>query len=609
MGKDIYVDLSRKETTVEKPHEDLLRKFIGGLNLAIKILYDEVEPGINPLGPENRLIFVTSPLVGTLTPAACQYSVVAKSPLTGFIGFGRSKGFFAPELKFAGYDNIVVKGRADDPLYLWIHDNDVEFRSASHLWGKDTYETEELIRKELGDTKIKVACIGQAGESLSLMALIMNDKGHAAARCGIGAVMGSKKLKAIAVRGSKKVPVVDNDKLLALRKEWHRISKENKTAIDMSEYGTAGTYDRTEVRHLAGDLPTKNWTTTLFPEWRNLSGQHMKEKYPTRKTACFNCHIGHDYEIDIPSGPFAGSYVYPEYECTVAFGSNIGNPNTESMIKLTDIANRYGMDSIECSHTISMVMEGYEKNIIKREDLDGLELTWGNAEAVIQLMDKIVKREGIGSILADGVKRAADMLGTPNLAIHTKKMSPILHDLRHNWGWLINYTVGPAGPTHQGYAAMKDAEVMPEPLPPHSPRKKGETAKRGQIKWFGWDCLGVCRHAVYGVPTSLLLEFLSAVTGWKIDFEEFSRIIERGITLSRAFNIRNGLTPADDWPSERQLEPPPDGPAKGITAKTMLRGMIDEYYEHMGWDPVTGKPWKGTLNDLGLEEVAKDLWS
>lgn len=614
MGRILRLDLSRMKATEEQLKESILRKFIGGLSLGVKILYDEIPPGCNAFDPENRLIIMTSPLVGTLTPSANQYVAISKSPLTDLIGFGRAKGFFAPELKFAGYDGIIVQGRAEKPVYAWIHDGETEIKDAAHLWGKDAYETEDLIHKEIGNRRVRVASIGQAGENLVRAACIMNDKGHAAARCGIGAVMGSKKLKAIAVRGSKKVPVANQAMLLEARKEWLKISSEHPDAKVMSEYGTAGNYDRTEARNAAGDLPTKNWTSSTFQHWRNISGEYMRSKYSMKKTTCFNCHIGHDYEIEIPTGPHAGSYVYPEYEDTAAFGCNIGVSDTEAIIRLTDIANRYGMDSIECSHTLSLAMECYEKGILTEKDTGGIKLTWGDVKAAMRILDKIVRRDGIGDILAEGVKRAADSIGAPDLAVHIKKMSPILHDLRSKWGWLISYTVASAGPTHEGigaggvYTLDPDIHFSDECFSPFSAYRKGEAAKKAHIKWLGLDCLGVCVHAALGVPLRLHLKLLSAVTGWDIGVNEFFKVIERNINVTRAFNIRHGLRPRDEWPSRRILEPPTNGPAKGITAVKTLRGMIDDYYSEMGWDTRTGKPWRKTLIDLDLEEIADDLW-
>ena len=591
----------------------MLRKYLGGPFLALRMLYDEVAPGTDAFDPENRLIIMSAPLVGTITPGATQYAVLTKSPLTGLMGLARSHGFFSAELKFAGYDGIIIQGKSDEPVYLSIKNDQAESRDASHFWGKDTYETEELIRTETGDRGTKVACIGQAGENLSRMACIMNDRGHAAARCGPGAVMGSKRLKAIAVRGTQRVPVSDPDSLLRLRKEWLKISSESHQARVMTDYGTAGDYDRTEGRHRLGDLPTKNWTTAIFPDWKRLSGEYIKSKYPTRKATCYNCHIGHDKTVEITSGQYAGRYAYPEYEDTAAFGCNIGVSDTEAIIKLTDLANRYGVDSIECSHTLSMVMECYEKGLVTEKDLDGIELTWGNVPAVIIAMEKISRREGIGDILAEGVKRAADFFAVPEFAIHVKGMSPILHDLRHNWGWMISYVVAAGGPSHQGIGAggvyTFDPDIdFPKGLGPFSPRHKGEAAKKAHIKWLGLDCLGICVHTVIDVPLKLQVDMFAAATGWKIDLQEFIRSVYRGVHLARAFDIRHGLRLEDEWPSQRILEPPPDGPAQGVTAKKSLRAMLDEYYGEMGWDPRTGKPWRSTLIDFGLEDVARDLW-
>lgn len=615
-GCNLRIDLSNNLITKEKIEEGVLRKFIGGVNLGIKMLYDEVPPGVDPLGPNNRLIFVTTPLLGTLTPAACQYAVVTKSPLTGLVGIARSHGFFGPELKFAEYDGIIIQGVANKPVYIYINNDSVEIKDASHLWGADAYTTEDSIRKELRNLKVKVACIGKAGENLVKFSCIENDHGHIAARCGVGAVMGSKKVKAIAVKGNKKVTVANQKKLLELRNKWLEISSKNPAAKRMSMFGTAGDYERTEMRHELGDLPTKNLTTTRFPEWRKLSGEYMRTTYQTIKTSCFNCHIGHDYIVEISSGPYAGKYVGPEYEATAAFGSNLGISDTEAIIKLTDWANRYGIDCIECSYVISLLMECYEKGILSKEDIEGVKPKWGNVEAVIKLMEKIVNREGTGNILAEGVEKTAAMFGATDFAAYINGMSPVLHDLRHNWGWLINYTTAFAGPTHQGYIPfllqIPDIDVknsLPHAMHPFSSYNKGEAAKRAQLLWLGLDCLGICRQAIYGVPYGFFIEFLSATTGWDINLQEFFEVIERGITLARCFNIKTMPGIDLDWPSERILEAPQDGPAKGKTAKKVLRGMISEYYRAMGWDERTGRPLRDTLKNLDLEYAIPDIWS
>ena len=612
-GRLLRIDLSSGKIRTETLEESVLRKYIGGPFLALRVLYDEVAPGTDALDPENRLIIMSAPLVGTITPGATQYAVITKSPLTGLLGLARSHGFFSAELKFAGYDGIILQGKSDKPVYVSIKNEEAEIRDASHVWGKDTSQTEELIRAETGEPGTRVACIGQAGEVLSRMACIMNDKGHAAARCGPGAVMGSKKLKAIAVRGTQRVPVADQESMLRLRKEWLKISSESRGAQVMAEYGTAGNNDRTEGRNKLGDLPTKNWTTAVFPDWEKLSGEYIKRTYPTKKATCYNCHVGHDKTVEVTSGPYEGCYVYPEYEDTAAFGCNLGVSDTAAIIKLTDLANRYGVDSIECSHTLSMVMECYARGLVTEKDLDGMKLTWGNVPVIIEAMAKISRREGVGDILAEGVKRAADFFGAPELAVHIKNMSPILHDLRHNWGWMISYVVAAGGPSHQGIGAggvyTFDPDIeFPKSSGPFTPRHKGEAARKAHIKWLGLDCLGVCVHAAIDVPLKLQLNMLSATSGWNIDLQEFIQVVYRGVNLARAFDIRHGLKLEDEWPSERILEAPPDGPAQGVSVKKSLRAMLDDYYREMGWDPRTGKPWRDTLMDLGLDDVARDIW-
>lgn len=615
-GYNLRIDLSSNSIKKEELKEEVLKKFIGGVNLGIKILYDNVQPDVDALGPDNALIFVTSPLVGTLVPAACQYAVITKSPLTGLVGIARSHGFFGPELKFAGYDSVIIQGAANKPVYIHINNDFVEIRDAHHIWGLDTYTTEVAIKKELQDRNVKVACIGKAGENLVRFSCIENDNGHIAGRCGVGAVMGSKKVKAIAVKGSKKITVADSKKLLKLRREWLEISSKDPSAKAMSKFGTAGSYERMEIRHYSGDLPTKNLTTTCFPEWEKLAGEYIRTKYQIKRTSCFNCHICHDCIVKISSGPYAGEYVCPEYEAMAAFGSNLGISDTEAIIKISDLANRYGVDCIECSFVISLLAECYEKGILSKEELEGIEIKWGNIEAVLRLLEKIVNREGIGNILAEGVKRTAESFCITKFAVYINGMSPVMHDLRHDWGWLINYTVAFAGPTHQGYIPFLLQTHFPDEiraiflsaLQPYSPYNKGRAAKIAQLAWLGLDCLGICKHAIYGVPYELFVKCLSATTGWSMDIQDFFRAIERGITLARCFNIKSSPKIRLDWPSERLLEAPSNGPAKGKTAKSVLKDMIREYYRAMSWDEETGIPLRDTLRDLGLEYVIPDIW-
>lgn len=612
MNKILRVDLSSSKIAYDQIDDKTLRMFIGGGGLAVKILYDEFPPGYDVYDGRNPVVFMTGPATGTAVPASCLYVAVSKSPLTGFtVARARSNGSFAPELKFAGFDGVVVTGKADRPVYLWIHEGESEIRDATDLWGKDTHETMESIPKELGDPKVKVACIGQAGEVLSRGACIVSNGGHVAARGGQGAIMGSKKLKAIAVRGTNKIPVHDSDALNKIVVEWRKLALATKHGQNLRDFGTAGRADWSKAREF---WPIKNLTSNQIEKAENYSGEYLVGKYPTTKkgeTVCFNCPYLHDRTIEIPEGPYKGVYAFPEYEDCAGFGANLGIGDTEAVIKLTDMANRFGMDAVETGFTISMVMEAYEKGLLHKEDADGLELNWGNAEAVKSLLEKIKTREGIGNILAEGVKRAADCLGCEELTVHIKNMAPMQHDIRTDWGKLLGYTVAGAGPVHEGVGSyqLPDPDIgFPTLLPLFEVARKGEAVAKDAFKRFLSSNMGICDYPARDVPISYRVNALNAITGWDVDLDEALETSEREITLTRAFNVRHGLRPEDDWPSPRLLEAIPGGPHAGITGKNHLKHMIRDYYRQMGWDEKTGKPLVSTLKRLGLEQVIKDLW-
>lgn len=614
MNRILRINLSKGKISSEKLDEDALRSFIGGGGVATKILYDELPAGYDSFDEENPLIFMTGPLTGTAIRGAALCVVVSKSPLTGFtVGRSRMQGFFGPELKFAGYDGIVIKGKASTPVFLWIHNEEVEIMDASKIWGMDVHKTENCLREDFSDPRIRISSIGPAGEVVVRSACIVSEKYHVAGRGGLGAVMGSKKLKAIAVRGKRRVPVADKKSILQITKEWQKLCLENHGAVGLSKWGTSGDTQHCESRHAIGDLPSKNLTTGVFKEWNNLSGEYMIKKFPTSKkpAQCFNCPIGHDRLIKISGGDHFNVYAFPEYEDTAAWGSNLGITDTISVIKLTDAANRYGIDSVEASFTISLAMECYEKGLITEDNTGGIDLRWGNADAVFELLEKIVRRDGIGDLLAEGVKRAADKLGAADYAVHIKNMAPMQHDIRSDWGLLLGYTVAGAGPVHEGVAKwlLPDQELgFPKPLPRFATQKKAEAVMKTQLKRLLSDNLGICSFVSRTVPQRLVAKALSAATGWDISLKEAYEVSERTVTLTRAFNIRHGLKPSDDWPSPRLLEPPKDGGSKGITAEPYLAGMVREYYRLMGWDEITGKPLRNTLTRLGLADVVKDIW-
>ena len=616
MEEILQVDLTKEKIDCVKVGEETLRKFLGGCGLALKFLYDLVPAGCDPLAPENVIVFMTGPFTGTAVPSSGLYNVVSKSPLTGFtVGHARSNGFFGPELKFGGFDGIIVMGKAEAPVYILIYDGEVYIKDATHLWGRDTIETTRLIQKGLNDTRVRVACIGQAGETLSRMACIMNEY-HAAGRGGLGAVMGSKKLKAVAVRGNRRVPVFDQKKLLEVRKEWLRerayATRDWSFGKNLSKWGTSGSTEYSEMRHAIGDLPTKNLSTCVFPEWNKLSGEYVAStfKVKNRPAQCFGCPINHDKLIEVLEGPYSGVYAFPEYEDLAAFGSNLGISDTKAVIKITDLANRYGIDSVECGYTISLAMECYEKKLISTRDTDGLELKWGNVEAVIRVMEKIIRRDGIGNLLADGVKRASDNIGgkAHEFAVMIKNMAPMQHDIRSDWGKLLGYTVAGAGPVHEGVGVynLPDPEIgFPHYLPPFETSRKAEAVRKTQFKRILSDNLGICDFIKRRISKRLVERAIKFVTGWNMSIEEAYEASERTINLIRVFNVRNGLVPSDDWPSPRLLEAPPDGGFQGVTVKTYLKGMVEEYYEIMGWDKKTGKPLTSSLRRLGLEYRSK----
>ena len=409
MGKMLFVDLSTGKIEEEALDEKLCRDFLGGYGIGARIIYSRQKAGVDPLGPDNIFGFTTGPLTGTPAPFGSRYTVVGKSPLTGTWGDANSGGFFGPHLKFAGYDAVFFKGISEKPVYLFIDNGKAELRDATHLWGKDSNETEDILRDELGK-KVEVACIGQAGEKLSLISCVMNNKGRAAARSGLGAVMGSKRLKAVAVLGNMEVPLADKKKVGDLRKEYQK-AFDGMMYEMMKNYGTCG---GTAQSAQVGDSPVKNWSGAGIVDFPNASAVSDDAiiGLQRKRYACYRCSVGcgglmkagkeYDYE--------EGAHK-PEYETLAAFGSMLLNDNAESIIMANDICSRYGLDTISAGATIAFAMECYDNGLITKADTDGIELTWGNHRAIIAMTEKLAKREGFGDVLADGTKVAAERIG------------------------------------------------------------------------------------------------------------------------------------------------------------------------------------------------------
>jgi aldehyde:ferredoxin oxidoreductase len=608
IGKLLWVNLSTGELREEALEEDFCKKYIGGYGMGAKILFDRLRPGIDALGPESMLGFIMGPLTGTASLGASRYTVVGKSPLTGGWGDANSGGDFGPYFKWAGYDGVFFTGISDKPVYLLIDDGKAEIKDASHLWGKDTFETEDMIKAEYGKGT-EVASIGPSGEKVSLISAIMNNKGRAAARSGLGAVMGSKKLKAVAVRGKVPVPQVDEQKVKDLRKKY--LAELTGPTPMMRDIGTASIFN---VLAEAGDTPTKNWTsaaTADFPTYKQIGPGPIIEKQ-ARRYACYRCPVGCGGHMKAGTGEYKypeGAHK-PEYETLGMFGSNCLNDNLDSIIAVTDICNRYGMDTISAGACISFTIECYEKGLVTKDDTDGIEMTWGNHKSIVAMTEKLVRREGFGNILADGIKRAAEKIGkgAEEFAIHIAGQEVGAHDPKHGLQWGIAYRMDPTPARH----TQGGTHVAPGLLPEFDKASAVGRAKphaMGSNYSHVVNALGLCQFVVMGYPNAdVVLEFVNAVTGWNMNMDEFLKAGERIADIRQAFNCREGLNPLEFKLSGRLTGNPPrdKGPLAGkvLDEKTLL----GDYLAIMGWDPKTAKPTKERLIALGMEDVAAKLW-
>lgn len=597
MGKILFVDLSTGEIKEEKPDEELYRDFLGGYGLGARILFSRQKPGVDPLGPENMLGFVTGPLTGTSTPLGNRYMVVSKSPLTGGWGDANSGGDFGPYLKFSGYDAVFFTGVSSKPVYLLIRDGKAELKDASHIWGKDTVQTEDLIQEEQGNN-IKIVCIGPSGEAMSLISCIVNDKGRVAGRAGLGAVMGSKKLKAVAVYGTIKVPIANEQEIAKLRKEGLDSIKTSAFVQRMQKGG--GTSAFTDGMILRGEAPVKNWAgvgNIDFPTATELSGDKVLELME-KKYACWRCPIGcggimkEGTEYKYPAGTHK-----PEYESEAAFGSMCLNDNLESIIMASDICNRYGFDTISAGATIAFAIECYENGIITKEDTGGVELTWGNHKAIVDITEKMAKREGLGAVLADGTKVAAERIGkgSEKYAVHVGGQEPAMHDPKNSPRFATGYMMDAAPGRHtQGGAEQVE----------------GIEQKNKNIYCQAYNSAGLCMWITTCVSDATIAEYLTAVTGYDYNLDRLLETGEKISNIRQAFTVREGINPLErkESVSGRFLGNPPlkEGPLAGKSVDIDTR--LAEYLKAMDWDTKTGKPSKKKLQQLGMDDVAAELW-
>ena len=604
MGKILRVNLTQGTTHVEPLNLRWARDFIGGRGLGIRYLLDEVNPKCDPLAPDNKLIMMTGPLTGTIAPTGARYMVITKSPLTGAVTCSNSGGQFPAMLKRAGIDGIIFEGCSPEPVYLWIEGDRAELRSANHLWGKDTHQTHDQLLEET-DKTAKVACIGPAGENGVLFAGIMNDKDRAAGRSGVGSVTGSKRLKAVVVKGTHKIPLHDESAFRSIAKEYldhfRNIYKDQPSPLHT--YGTAITIVATQN---VGVLPTCNFQRGTFEDWEKIGGEELTEKYLVRSKACFSCPIACGRVTKIPDGPYQGEGEGPEYETIYALGSNCGIGDLAALTKANYICNEMGMDTISMGSTIACAMEMFEKGILSDATI-GRPLPFGDAEGLVELCRKTALREGFGDQLALGSLRLAKRYGHPELAIVSKGQEFAGYDPRGEKGMGLAYATSNIGASHmRGDLAYIEILGVPMLIDLLSWEDKPQLVKDWQDVFAVIDSAGLCVFFSvrnYVTPTrdirpEGILRLLNASTGAGYDLEMVIQAGERIVNVERLFLHRAGFGAKDDsLPIRIVTEPLPDGPAKGQVCE--LDQMLPVYYKLRGWD-ADGQPEEAKLRELGL---------
>ena len=614
-GKILHVNLNDSSYEIEEPSENFYRTYVGGGGLAAYYLLNDLKPGTDPLGADNILVVALSVVTGAPLSGFSRYTIAAKSPLTGGFAETEAGGYFGPELKFSGYDAIVIKGKAPKPVYLWIKDGKVEIRDAAAVWGLENGDALDRIREEVGEPKARVASIGPAGERMVLVSNVMNECGHANGRTGMGAVMGSKNLKAIACRGdSKKLEFADPDKVKELV-SWHnKRIKEHQPNINFSKFGTPMFVMGLQG---AGILPTrilkkacsKGRKKSVFPALKKSSNAPAPAiDAPWAANAWWRCET--PYDID-------PRYGGPEYECLAALGSLCGIDDIGAVAKANEMCNRYGLDVIGTGAIIAFAMECFEENILTEMDNDGRKVLFGDAAGMLDLVDKINTRQGLGDILARGVKRAAKKIGNgaERFAFTIKGQEIPMHDPRGKTGVGLSYALSPTGADHvetphdgtfagDGVNFVKPLGIL-DPVDPLSfDEAKVRFFKQGQLSWSMNNLLGICNFVAapfLALKYEKIEEAVRAITGWETNLWEIMRATERSEVMMRVFNNREGFGPEDDKLFRRLHEPLPDGPSKGLYIDEKdLKKAIQLYYDMMGWDS-EGKPTRGKLYDLNLE--------
>ncbi|WP_313346623.1 aldehyde ferredoxin oxidoreductase family protein [Sedimentibacter sp.] len=594
-GVILRVNLSNGKISKEALNFEEGVKFIGGRGLGTKILFDEVDPNVDPLSTDNKVIFATGPLSGTATPTGGRYMVITKSPLTGTIASSNSGGFWGAELKFAGYDAVIIEGKSEKPVYLNIVDDSVTLEDASNIWGKLVDETTTILENIHGE-KARIATIGPAGEKLSKLASVMNERGRAAGRSGVGAVLGSKNFKAIVVRGTNKVNVKNPDKLKEVfSNSMTKIRENGVTGQGLPAYGTAVLVN---ILNEHGALPTNNFQESQFDLAEEISGETLAEKYLKKKDPCYRCPIGCGRYCEADYAKGSG----PEYETIWGYGSNCGVSDLGAIIKANYWCNEYGLDTISTAATIAAAMELYQRGYIKKEDLDdGPELIWGNSDAIIEWTKRMGAGKGLGAIMSEGSYRLCESFGVPELSMSVKKQEMPAYDPRGIQGIGLNYATSNRGGCHvRGYTISPEILGLPQPLDRFATEGKAEWTKIFQDFTAAIDSVGLCLFTSFALGADDYADLYNAICGTSLSGDDFIKYGERIWNLERQFNLKAGIDPSQDTLPKRLLEDPvPSGPSKGWLSK--LSETLPLYYKARGWTE-GGLPTDKKLESLGIKE-------
>jgi len=616
-GEILRVDLSGGKVSVERPDDLFYRRYLGGWGFVAYYLLKELKPGIDPLGPENKLIFAPGVFTGVQLSGSGRSAVGAKSPITGGFGEADVGGYFGAELARAGWDAIIVEGKAERPVYISIVDDKVEIRDASRVWGKDTVETQSILKEELGDNRTRFALIGPAGEKQVVFSCVIHDDNHSAGRTGMGAVMGSKRLKAVAARASHGKEVHDQGKLSEVR-QW--LLGEGK--VKYQSLQDHGTDDDLIGLSQDGGLPTRNFQLGDFEHAERITGATMTRTILKERGTCCECVVRCKRAVEVKEGPFRADPAYggPEYETCSALGSNCGIGDLAAIAAGNQVCNGQGLDTIGAGMAVSFAMECFEKGIITEKDTGGLKLNFGNAQAMVRLLEMLASREGIGDLLAQGYKACVQRWGpeAEKCALHVKWQPFPMHEPRGKFALGLGYAISPTGAdhVHNIHDTMFETEAGLESVHPFGildplPARDLSLAKVRLMYYYTHfsllkNMLGMCLFPPFG--PNRVVDIIRAVTGWDTSLFELMKAAERGMAMARAFNAREGFTAKDDRLPDRLFQRFPSGPLKGVSLdRRQFRVALDTLYQMAGWDPVIGAPTRAKYADLDLDWLAEEM--